>query len=803
MKHITKRFLSILLLLAVLTACLLPVEAATGSKIANPGQRDVVCTALSAQAEAYYSDAYSYELLKELGGAQNATDSYAATQNNPLYQKLYTLMSSTQTEYYSYDSLNKDFAYTDTQNGVYDGTMSCLWAGRTAVWDGDYFNREHVWPKSRASFFKENGGADRHHLRPVSAYINQTPHWHRPYGTAAGGTLVYDEVGNLGGRYTEDIFEPNDNVKGDTARILLYVYVRWQQPNLYSDVKKENLPALDSDDVNNGGDNGLKVIENLDTLLAWCEMDPVDTWEMGRNDAVERIQGNRNVFIDYPEYAWLLFGKEIPTDMVTPSGEAKNSAPQYTVTARSNDEAFGTVSQNDRTITATPENGYMVSGYEVSPAGAATVTQSGNTFTVSNVNADCTVTIIFAPRSVATITYIVPKGVTVSGTTTCYVGDTVTLASANGTPTDGEGYTFFGWSEKQIEDTTTAPSVQKAGASYTVKAAQTTFYGVFSYVDGTTTHYLTNPCKHAHTHEETIAATCTENGAVNTVCDDCGAVIASTPIAKTGHDYEDTVVEPTCYNKGYTLHTCKNCGDSYKNTYTAALGHAYVSKVTKPATATENGVLTYTCSRCGSSYTKVIPATGEDQPTVHDCPCDDYSDLDKTEWYHAGVDLMLNMGYMNGVGNGKFDPSGTTTRAMIVTILWRIAGEPAPETENTFRDVAAGQWYTDAITWAAENDVVNGVGDGRFDPEGKLTREQMATILFRYAGSLGADTSKRAELSGYPDGGKTADWASDALQWAVAEGIINGSEGKLLPQDSATRAQVATILYRSMELITE
>ena len=142
----------------------------------------------------------------------------------------------------------------------------------------------------------------------------------------------------------------------------------------------------------------MKVIENLDTLLAWCEMDPVDTWEMGRNDAVERIQGNRNVFIDYPEYAWLLFGKEIPTDMVTPSGEAKNSAPQYTVTARSNDEAFGTVSQNDRTITATPENGYMVSGYEVSPAGAATVTQSGNTFTVSNVNANCTVTIIFAPR---------------------------------------------------------------------------------------------------------------------------------------------------------------------------------------------------------------------------------------------------------------------------------------------------------------------------------------------------------------------------------------------------------------------
>ncbi|MGM9553574.1 MAG: S-layer homology domain-containing protein [Faecousia sp.] len=803
MNRFIKRILSVFLLLAVLTACLLPAEAATGSKIANPGQRDVVCTALSAQAEAYYTDAYTYEQMKELDGAQNTTDSYAATQNNPLYQTLYTLMSSTQTEYYSYSSLSKDFAYTDTQNGVYDGTMSCLWAGRTAVWNGNYFNREHVWPKSRASFYQINGGADRHHLRPVSATINQDSHINRPYGTATGGTLAYDEVGNLGGRYTAAYFEPNDNVKGDTARILLYIYVRWQQPNLYSDVKKENLPALDSDDVNNGGDNGLKVIESLDTLLAWCELDPVDTWEMGRNDAIERIQGNRNVFIDYPELAWLLFGKAIPTDMTTPSGEAKNSAPQYTVTARSNNDAFGTVSQNDRTITATPENGYMVSGYEVSPAGAATVTQSGNTFTVSKVKADCTVTIIFAPKPVATITYIVPNGVTVSGTTTCYVGDTVTLAAANGTPTEGEGYTFFGWSPAEIIDTAVQPSVQKAGASYTVKAAQTTFYGVFTYLDGTIPHYISNPCKHEFTHLETIAPTCVQDGAENIVCDACGAIRFSTPIAKTGHDYVDTVVDPNCNNKGYTLHTCKTCGESYKNTYTAALGHEYVSKVTKPATATEDGVLTYTCTRCDSSYTGVIPATGEDKPTVHDCPSDAYSDLDKTEWYHKGVDLMLEMGYMNGVGNGRFDPSGTTTRAMIVTILWRIAGEPVPETENTFSDVAAGQWYTDAITWAAENDVVNGVGDGKFDPDGKITREQMATILFRYAGSLGADTSKRAELSGFSDGGKTADWATDAVQWAVAEGIINGSEGKLLPQDSATRAQVATILYRAMELITE
>ena len=180
-----------------------------------------------------------------------------------------------------------------------------------------------------------------------------------------------------------------------------------------------------------------------------------------------------------------------------------------------------------------------------------------------------------------------------------------------------------------------------------------------------------------------------------------------------------------------------------------------------------------------------------------------FDDVRRGDWFYDDAAYVYANGLMSGTSAYRFSPDLSTTRAMIVTILWRIAGEPAPKAENTFSDVAAGQWYTDAITWAAENDVVNGVGDGRFDPEGKITREQMATILFRYAGSLGADTSKRAELSGYPDGGKTADWASDAVQWAVAEGIIYGSEGKLLPQDSATRAQVATILYRSMELITE
>ena len=764
MKKLSARVLSFLTVLAILVSVLTCMSAVSAAPKYNNGKFGVVCKALSAQAQAYYTGNYTFEKLS----AQSGTT---------LKSSISTLVTKNR-HTGNYNSLKTNFAYTDAVNGD-SSHLRLFYCGVTSSseWVGDTnFNREHMWPDSKGGSAAEG---DLHSMRPTDKGLNSA-RGNYPYGEVTNGTPKYsdDNHGNvLGGYLGGGFFEPLDNVKGDVARAILYDYCT------YSSLS--NLSV---------------VFQSTDVILNWIKLDPVDEFEMSRNDVVEGIQDCRNPFVDYPELAYNLFNKAVPADLITPSHP---NAVTYQVTAVSENTDYGTVSMSGMTITATPKTGYTVSGYKLSPEDAATVTRSGNTFTVSNVKADCTVTITFAPKTAATITYNVPNGVTVSGTTASYVGDTVKLASVSGAPAGTEGYGFYGWAEQEIADTTTAPTVQKAGASYTVKAAQTTFYGVFSYVDGTTTHYLSNPCKHAHTHEETIAATCTKDGAVNIVCDDCGAVIASTQIAKTGHDYADTVVAPTCYNKGYTLHTCKNCGESYKNTYVPALGHEYVSKVTKPATATEDGVLTYTCTRCDSSYTKVIPATGEDQPPVHDCPCDDYSDLDKTEWYHEGVDLMLNMGYMNGVGNGQFDPSGTTTRAMIVTILWRIAGEPAPKAENTFSDVAAGQWYSDAITWAAENDVVNGVGGGKFDPDGKITREQMATILFRYVGSLGADTSKRAELSGFPDGGQTAAWASDAVQWAVAEKIINGSDGKLLPQGNATRAQVATILYRSMDLITE
>ena len=114
------------------------------------------------------------------------------------------------------------------------------------------------------------------------------------------------------------------------------------------------------------------------------------------------------------------------------------------------------------------------------------------------------------------------------------------------------------------------------------------------------------------------------------------------------------------------------------------------------------------------------------------------------------------------------------TRAMLVTVLWRYAGQPQAAA-NPFTDVPGGEWYTQAVAWAAENGVVNGIGGGKFDPNGRVTREQAAAILFRYAQKVGAASAERADLSGFPDANAVSDYASDAMRWVVAEGIIGGS----------------------------
>ena len=305
MRNLSKSLIAFLLSFVFIISAFLPVVAvenrASGTQPTkyssqyNSGQRDVVCTTLDGtSASGYYTGNYTYDVL----------DDYNAT---TLYNQLQTLMRSTHTYKSSYDDCHYKADRTDCENE--DGRVVLIYTSYSATmsqWNG--WNREHVWPKSLGGQTQNNGtgGADLHHIRPSDAVVNSTRNNYK-YGYAVNGSAKYGSnpaSGYLGGYLGGGYFEPLDNVKGDVARICLYVYVRWG-----SDWGASNITS---------------VFQSIDVLLEWCALDPVDTWEMGRNEVIQDIQGHRNVFIDYPELAWLIFDRDIPENMTTPSGIASN-----------------------------------------------------------------------------------------------------------------------------------------------------------------------------------------------------------------------------------------------------------------------------------------------------------------------------------------------------------------------------------------------------------------------------------------------------------------------------------------------
>ncbi len=335
MSQLSKRILSVtlsfLLVLSVLVVGI-PTEAGaiTGSKTYNTGTRNETATSLSSQAEAYYTGDYTWESLSALqGGTQDCVN----TDDNELYQALHELMESTMTNRLTYKSLKtQGYIYSDT-TASNTSSYSLIYSSKLNTdYDNTIISREHVWPKSHASFHESNGGCDLHHLRPEQNNVN-----------SARGNYVLGNVKDVYTSYTTYSFEGNvvfykygdgntssgrceipDNVKGDIARILLYVWCRWEQPNLFTDISN---PIVDYTDTPSKNKNdGIRVIESLETLLQWCQDDPVDTWELSRNDSIENIQGNRNVFIDYPELAWLVFGLEVPSNLVTPSSNSSTDS---------------------------------------------------------------------------------------------------------------------------------------------------------------------------------------------------------------------------------------------------------------------------------------------------------------------------------------------------------------------------------------------------------------------------------------------------------------------------------------------
>ena len=210
---------------------------------------------------------------------------------------------------------------------------------------------------------------------------------------------------------------------------------------------------------------------------------------------------------------------------------------------------------------------------------------------------------------------------------------------------------------------------------------------------------------------------------------------------------------------------------------------------------TENADGTYTFTMPNGQVTVKATFVETEEPA----PAEPFPDVDENDWFYDEVVYVYENGLMNGVENNQFAPNTATNRAMLATILYRLAGEPAVSGDLPFTDVESGTWYTDAVLWAAQNGIVNGLGENTFAPMNTLTREQLVTMLYRYAEAEGYDVSAAADLSGYPDADKVQTYAQEAMSWAVAEGIVEGMDGNLNPAGSATRAQIATILMRFCE----
>ena len=285
----------------------------------------------------------------------------------------------------------------------------------------------------------------------------------------------------------------------------------------------------------------------------------------------------------------------------------------------------------------------------------------------------------------------------------------------------------------------------------------------------------------------------TETGVKTFTCTRCSETKTEViPPLSHKHSYDAVVTAPTCTEKGYTTHTCA-CGDSYVDTYVDALGHAWDNgKVTKEPTATETGVRTYTCTCCHETKTESIPVVSVDVTQM-------FTDVTKN-WAYPGIQYCVTHGIMGGMGDGTFAPTGTTTRAQIVQILYNLEGTPAVSGTTPFTDLTAN-WYKPAILWAYQNNVVAGTSPTTFAPDQPVTREQIAVILTQYMFHVlkMERTWTPADLSKFPDGAQVSSWAKEAMQDAVALGLINGTKAPddkvyLDPQGSATRQQVATIL---------
>ena len=409
------------------------------------------------------------------------------------------------------------------------------------------------------------------------------------------------------------------------------------------------------------------------------------------------------------------------------------------------------------------------------------------------------------------------------------------------------------------------PTVQPGGAAehsfepgiVTIHYNPDPVYGWTFDTDGTWQGYKVSSkgaCLHTGygTTENTVPATCGADGRIDTICSNCGEVIATEVIPATGaHTWDNGTVTteptettpgvrtftcavcsqtktevipatgahtfvftknvaPSCTEAGYDLYTCRDCGATEKRNSKPALGHKWDSgTVTTEPTETDPGTMTYTCTVCGQTKTEVIPATGSAVcPGGAACPSFRFRDVPApSNWAHEGIDYCVRHGLMSGFDATTFSPDTVSTRAQIVMILYNLSGDTTDYSKYyvPFTDVRPSTWYYNAVAWGYDKDIVAGMSTTTFAPDGLITREQMAVLLYGYTEKYApAYLGGAASLNGFPDAASVSNWAYAAMSWAVGNGLISGiaSNGAdyLAPSGGATRAQIAAIMMRYCRL---
>ena len=324
------------------------------------------------------------------------------------------------------------------------------------------------------------------------------------------------------------------------------------------------------------------------------------------------------------------------------------------------------------------------------------------------------------------------------------------------------------------------------------------------------------PATGAHTFvfTKTVAPTCTEAGYDLYTCSGCGATEKRNVKPALGHKWDSGTVtaEPTEKDPGTMTYTCTVCGQTKTEVIPATGPHTHVwgeGTVTVAPTETTPGVRTYTCTVCGQTRTEIIPATGSAVcPGGAACPSFRFRDVPApSNWAHEGIDYCVRHGLMSGFDATTFSPDTVSTRAQIVMILYNLSGDTTDYSKYyvPFTDVRPGTWYYNAVAWGYDKDIVAGMSATTFAPDGLITREQMAVLLYGYTEKYApAYLGGAASLNGFPDAASVSNWAYAAMSWAVGNGLISGiaSNGAdyLAPSGGATRAQIAAIMMRYCRL---